>query len=242
MFQTLQSWLSSAYVEIIILALLLAYFFHQRKDKRLIASGIRLVRTIIMILVFSYFMFIWASTVEPSLRHVSVFGMFLVNLYFFYNLVLAHFERPYRDALAGLGAEPRQPDILRTIWISGKRFYQLRYLFASVFSGINPLHFLGEISSDRVRDDIKDELHRLGVEKRLITLPVMVSFLQNQLACDDNLPADFKETMGQVIVNLTKHPWLEEQVNEFLRVVTESPEDMHFPQWMNQLNACVKPK
>jgi len=242
MFQTLQSWLGSAYVEIVILIVLLAYFFRQRKDKRLVASGIRLVRTIIMVMVFSYFMFIWASTVEPSLRHVSVFGMFLVNAYFLYNLVLAHFERPYRDALAGLGRQPKQPDILSGIWGAGKRFYYLRYLSASLFSGINPLHFLSEIASDRVRDDIKDELHRFGVEKSLITLPLMASYLQDQLARNDNLPPDFKETMGGVIDNLGKHPWLEEQINEFLRLVAENPEDLHFPQWMNQFNACAKSK
>ena len=37
--------------------------------------------------------------------------------------------------------------------------------------------------------------------------------------------------MGKIIDDLEKHPWIEEQVNEFLRIAMESPEDLHFPEW-----------
>ena len=62
MFQSVLDFLSSAYVEIVILALLLVYFFKQRREPRLMASGIRLVRTIIIVIIFAYFTFIWASS------------------------------------------------------------------------------------------------------------------------------------------------------------------------------------
>ena len=71
----------------------------------------------------------------------------------------------------------------------------------------------------------------MGVEKKLISLSLMVGFMKNRLAGDENLPADFKEVMGKTLDDLEKHPWLEEQVNEFLRIATETPEDLHFPEW-----------
>jgi hypothetical protein len=72
----------------------------------------------------------------------------------------------------------------------------------------------------------------MGVEKKLVSLSLMVGFMRNRLASDQNLPADFKAVMEKTLDDLPKHPWLEEQVNEFLRLATESPEDLHFPEWM----------
>ena len=69
------------------------------------------------------------------------------------------------------------------------------------------------------------------MEKKLISLNLMVGFLKNRLAADKNLPADFKEVMGKTLDDLEKHPWLEEQINEFLRIAMETPEDLHFPEW-----------
>jgi len=120
MFQYLINFLSSAYVEIAILVLMLVYFFKQSRAPRLMASGIRLVRAIIIVMVFAYFTFIWASTVEPSLRNLSVFGMFMINLMFFYRLILGRLERPYREALEAMGNDPEKPGVFRDIWTSGK--------------------------------------------------------------------------------------------------------------------------
>jgi hypothetical protein len=82
-----------------------------------------------------------------------------------------------------------------------------------------------------VRDDIKDTLRQLEVEKRLISLKLMVGFMKTRLAGDQNLPADFKVVMEKTLDDLEKHPWIEEQANEFLRIATETPEDLHFPEW-----------
>jgi hypothetical protein len=239
MFQTIINLLSSAYVEIVILILLLIGFIIHRKDPRLVVSGIRIVRTIIVVLIFFYFMFIWASTVQPTLRSISVFGMFLVNLFMFYNLVLARLERPYRDALMNISREPDNHDLVQTVWRTGKRFYYMRYTWSSLFSGTNPFVFLRDLASDRVREDIKDELRHMGVEKRLVSLKLMVGFIKTRLAGDDNLPADFKVVMEKSIDDLDTHPWIEEQVNEFLRIATETPEDLHFPEWMAAFEKCV---
>ena len=43
------------------------------------------------------------------------------------------------------------------------------------------------------------------------------------------LPADIKEVMGRIIDDPEKHPWIEAQINEFLRLAIGTPEDLHFP-------------
>ena len=129
--------------------------------------------------------------------------------------------------------------IFPPIWSYGKRFYYCYYIFQSLVSGSNPFRFLKEIATDRVRDDIKDELRQMGVKKKLISLALMIEFMKNRLTCDENLPADFKEVMGKTLDDLGKHPWLEEQVNEFLRLAMESPEDLHFPEWTSAFEQCA---
>jgi len=234
MFQYVIGILGSPFIELIIFILLVAYFVIHRHDKRMVVSGIRMLQVVVLAVIFLYFTWMplaWASLIPPSLRAISVCGMFVINFYFFYSLILARIERPYRDALANLVREPKKHEIFRDIWSSGKKFYYYRYIFQSLFSGANPFRFLQEMATDRVRDDIKDALRQMGVEKKLITLSLMIGFMKSHLASDQNLPADFKEVMGKTLDDLEKHPWLEEQVNEFLRIATETPEEIHFPEW-----------
>ena len=240
MLQGLVDILSSAYIEIVILFIFLIAFVRFRRDLRLVVSGIRIVRTLMLVLVFFYFMFIWASTVQPTLRSISIFGMFLVNLYMLYNLVLARLERPYRDALAAMTSEPERHELIHNVWHTGKRFYYLRYAWSSLFCGANPFHFLHDLATDRVRDDIKDILRHYGVEQKMITMPIMVGYLKSQIACDATMPVDFKDLMEKAIDDFAKHPWIQEQGNDFLRLATERPEDLHFPEWMANFEACVR--
>ncbi len=240
MLQALVDILSSAYTEIVILFIFLIAFVRFRRDLRLVVSGIRIVRTLLIVLVFFYFMFIWASTVQPTLRSISVFGMFLVNLYMLYNLTLARLERPYRDALAAMTSEPEKHELIHNVWHTGKRFYYLHYFWSSLFSGANPFRFLHELATDRVRDDVKDTLRHYGVEQKMITLPMMAGFLKSQIACDATMPVDFKDLMTEAIDDFAKHPWIQEQGNEFLRLASERPEDLHFPEWMAKFEACVR--
>jgi len=239
MFQYLIDFLGSAYIEVIIFFLLIAYFVAHRKNQRLAVSGIKLLRVIVLLIIFLYFIWTWSTLIVPSLRAAAVTGMFIINFYLFYSLLLSRIEQPYRAALVAMGRDPDKPEVFRDIWSSGKRFYYYYYLFQALFSGSNPFHFLKEIANDRVQDDIKDTLRQMGVEKKLISLKVMVGFMKNRLACDENLPTDFKLVMEKTIDDLAKHPWLEEQVNEFLRIATESPEDLNFPEWMAAFKKCV---
>jgi Ca2+/Na+ antiporter len=240
MFQFLTSIFGSAYFEIAILIVLLTAFITHRKDPRLVVSGIRIVRTIIVVLIFFYFMFIWASAVQPTLRAISVFGMFLINFFMFYNLMLARLERPYRDALALISREPEKPELMQDIWSAGKRFYYLRYAWSSLFSGVNPFRFLGNLATDRVRADLKNTLHSYGVAKGLVSLQAMADFMRTRLDADANLPGEFKDLMAKAIDSFVKHPWIEEQTNEFLQLVTERPEELNFPQWMEKFETSIR--
>ena len=232
--------LSSAYIQIIIFFLLGAYFVRHRRDPRMVVSGVRLIRVFILLIIFLYFTLTWSSLIVPSLRAISVFGMFIINIYLFYYLLLARMERPYRDTLTALSQDPEKEDIFHSVWGRGRRFYYVHYFMHSLFSGSNPFRFMKEMATDRVRDDIKDELRRLGVEKKMISLNLMVAFMKNRLACDKDLPPDFKEVTGKIIDDLEKHPWIEEQVNEFLTIAMESPEDLHFPQWSSAFEECAR--
>ena len=239
MFQFLVDLLSSAYFELSLIILLIGYFVVHRRDKRLKISGVRMVRMSIAIAVFIYFMFIWASTVQPTLRSISIFGMFAVNLVMCYYLFLSWFEGPYRDALMNISASPGQHEVLHKVWRTGKRFYYIRYTISSLFSGINPFEFLRDIARERVREDIKDQLRTYGLEQKLISFPMMMAYLKSQLACDENLPTDFKDVMQELIDSFTKHAWFEEQINQFLVIATERPEDLHFPEWMSAFEQCI---
>jgi hypothetical protein len=240
MFQSMFGILSAPFTELIIFVLLFAYVIIRRHDKHL--AGISRLKIFILLIVFVYFAWmpiVWPSLIPSSMLTLSIFGMFIVNFYFFYSIVLAHIEWPYRERLENLAQEPSKQEIFPLIWKYGKRYYYGCYIFQSLVSGSNPLRFLQEIATDRVRDDIKDELRQMGVKKKLISLSLMMDFMKNRLACDVTLPEDFKTLMGTTIEDLGKHPWLEEQVNEFLRIAMESPEDLHFPIWASAFEQCA---
>jgi Ca2+/Na+ antiporter len=240
MLQGLVNILASPFTEIAILVLLLISFFALRKDPRLVVSGMRLVRTLILVLIFFYFMFVWVSAIRPALSAISIFGMFVINLFMVYNLILARLERPYRDSLTKMTKEPEQHEFIHNVWHTGKRFYYLRFAWSSLFSGVNPFHFLHDLATDRVRDDIKDTLRHYGVEQKMITLPMLAGYLKSRIACDQTMPVDFRDLMAKAVDDFTKHPWIVEQGNEFLRLAVERPEDLHFPEWMSQFEACVR--
>ena len=237
MFQYLIYFLDSAYIEVIIfialIGMLIGYFVTHRKSQHLAVSGIKMLRVIGLLVIFLYFVWSWATLIPPSLRAAAVIGMFLINLYLLYSLILSLIEQPYRATLVAMGHDPEQPGVFENIWNSGKRFYYSYYIFEAILSGTNPFHFLKELANDRVHEDIKDTLRRTGVGKNLITLKLMIGFLKNRMASDETLPEDFKVNMEKTIIDdLYKHPWIEEKVNEFLTIATETPEDLHFPEWM----------
>jgi hypothetical protein len=117
----------------------------------------------------------------------------------------------------------------------------VRYAWSSLFSGANPFHFLREIAIDRVRDDIKDSFRRYGVEQRMLNLSAMVAYLKGQIASGKDLQADFQNLMLKTVDDFAKHPYIQEKANEFLRLATERPEEINFPELTAKLDSTSNP-
>jgi hypothetical protein len=132
------TFLSSAYIQIIIFFLLSAYFVRHRSDPRMVVSGVRVIRVIILLMIFLYLTLTWGSLIVPSLRAISVFGMFIINIYLFYNLLLARVERPYRDTLTALSQNPEKDETFHGVWSHGRKFYYFYYFMHSYLAA--PIH------------------------------------------------------------------------------------------------------
>ncbi len=223
--------LSIAYVQVIILFLFIWYFFTHRRDPRIMISRVSFLRIISLVLIFVYFLMSWASGVRPALAEAAVVGMFIINLFMFFSLILARLERPYRDSLGAYCLVPQNLDNLARIWKTGKRFYYWRHFMAGLMSGIWPMRFLHELTVERIRDDIQECLRAQGSTKQFISFRGMLNHLENRLAQDELLPQDFKDVAHKEMEQFGRHAWIEEQVNEYLRVAMENPENIHNPEW-----------
>ncbi len=236
MFAFLKAIESSVYVQIGTFVILVPiYFFSQRRLPSRMTFGISMVRLAILVLIFSYLTLTWSSEVNPSLRSGSVLGMFILNLFFLWQIIVARKEIPYRQALEAATQEPFQASNFHQVVQLGKRYYYYRHFWHGLLSGLSPSRFLHAIASEQIRHDVKNSLSAHGMEKNLITFPMEMAFLRKQLADDETLPAEFKEVMGKVIDEFANHPWVEEHVNRFLSLVMENPGDLLSPEFTSEL-------
>jgi len=220
----------NVFAQVGVLILLLGYFFLHRKDPRHQVSGLSLVRTLVVVLLFAYLLVNYSSQITPGLRHASVVGLFLINLYMIWNVVLTLLERPYRDALEACSKAPGHAAELAAAWRTGKRFYSWHYFFQALFSGGSPGLFLKSLAGHQVREDLNRSFQKHGVHQEFVSLKSLVIYLRKQLAQEETLPQEFKETMDQVVTEFANHPWIEEQVNKFLVLMLESPEELFYPE------------
>jgi len=231
MWNFLVNTLSIAYVQLVILCLFIWYFLAHRKDPRMPVSRVGVIRMIILLLIFTYFLLSWASGIRPALAQAGVFGMFVINLFFLYSLILSRLEGPYRDALAAYCQDPRSQENLDAIWSTGKRFYYLRHFFSSIMSGESPTRFLHEVTTSRIRDDVQSCLRQRGLTQQFISMKGMISYLEGRLAQEDLLPQEFKDLVKKELQEFQKHPWVEDRINEYLKMALETPEKIHNPEW-----------
>jgi len=222
---------TQAWIQVVVLFLFVWYFFAHRKDPRMVVSRMGLVHLLLLSLVFLYLLLSWASGIRPALAQVSVFGMFLINLYLLDVVVLSRLEGPYRDALEDYCRVPKGARDLEAVWRTGKRFYYLRYFLQSLFSGVSPFQFLREVAFSRIRDDVQDDLKRCGDGRQFASLGGILGFLEERLEQDETLPQEFKDLVNRDLKQFGQHPWVKDQVNEYLRLALESPESLHNPQW-----------
>jgi hypothetical protein len=223
--------MSIAYVQVAILCLFIWYFLRHRRDPRMPVARVGFIHLLILFLIFLYFLLSWASGIRPALAHAAVFGMFVINLILLYALILSRLEGPYRDALAEYCRDPKNLENLDAIWSTGKRFYYLRHLRSSILSGESPRHFLHEIAAGRIRDDVQDSLREHGLTRQFISLKGMIAYLEGCLAQEELLPQEFKDLVQKELQEFQKHPWVEDRINEYLRLALENPEKIHNPEW-----------
>jgi hypothetical protein len=223
--------MSIAYVQLVILCFFIWYFLHHRRDPRMPVSRVGFLHLLILFLIFLYFLLSWASGIRPALAQAAVLGMFIINLILLNALILSKLERPYRDALAAYCQDPEKQQNLDAIWSTGKRFYYLRHLRNSILSGESPSRFLHEIAASRIRDDVQACLRQHGHTRQFISLKGMIAFLESRLGEEEMLPPEFKEVVKKELEDFKKHPWVEDQINEYLKMALENPENIHNPGW-----------
>ncbi|MDD5640305.1 MAG: hypothetical protein PHX53_01565 [Syntrophales bacterium] len=233
--------MSIAYVQLVILCFFIWYFLHHRRDPRMPVSRIGFLHLLILFLIFLYFLLSWASGIRPALAQAAVVGMFIINLILLYAVILSKMEGPYRDALAVYCQDPKNRQNLDDIWSTGKRFYYMRHFRSSILSGESPTRFLHEVAASRIRDDVQASLRQHGFSRQFISLKGMIAFLQSRLAAEEMLPPEFKEVVQKELKDFEKHPWVEDQINEYLRLALESPESIHNPEWALLLDKAKAP-
>ncbi len=217
----------SALTQVIIFTGMFIFLLSRRRDQTVVAARPRLVRLVILALTFFYFLWSQSSLVLPSLRNVNLLGMIIINLMLVWQICNIYLERPYRRALEAFGQEPQNRALLEGAWQSGQRFYYSFFLAAALLSGSLPWRFLAENARDHVRADMAEILARFGKRQGFVSLKALLAFLRGRLQ-SDLLPAEFREVMTTLLSQMDQHPWLEEQINEYLNLILESPENLPY--------------
>lgn len=231
MLDFMNNYILTPYVQAVLFFVLIGVFFIQRRRFELVAGGFSWVRTIILLMLFLYFAWNWASEIPSSLRAASVMGMFFINLHMIYNLILGNLDEKYRQALTAYGQDITNKALLDNVWSSGKKFINTRYFFDALFSGYSPGNFLKGVVSRQIPADIQHIMAKHGVEKELVTNERLMSFLRLKLNQAQDLPADLKDILAQAIKQFGEHAWIQDQVNAFLRLALQDPEKLYHDGW-----------
>lgn len=217
---------STFYAQIAIFVVLIVYNFHVcRQLPNRLFFGFEIFKNVILIIIFIYFFLSWSTVVNPSLRSASIFGMAIINLFLLWRVIQNRAELPYQIALNDCVKDPKNIDKYKSLVIKGKSYYYLRNFWRSLFSGKLPGKYLHDLASEQIRSDIQTALNSEGITKKLVNFKMETAFLRQKLAADETLPADFKEMMEKAISQFD-HPWIENQVNEFLEMIVVSPEQL----------------
>ena len=184
------------------------------------------VKYFVFVLIFIYLFLNWASDVNPSLRNSSILIMTLINLYMLWQVVIAAVELPYRRSLNSCVEGVCTASDMEQAFITGKRFYKIRYFFASLTSGTAPWHFLRGIAAERTRDDLHRVFISVDTTASVFGSKLYYHFLRNQIAADKSMPADKRSERLRAVDTLTRDQWLTEKTSDFLNNLLTAPEDL----------------
>ncbi len=221
------NYLLTPYVQAVLFFLLIGLFFLQyRRRATLVSTSLSWLRTIILLVLFLYFAWNWASEIPSSLRAASVFGMFLINLSMIFNLILGSFEERYRQALEAYSREATNKALLEKVWSAGRRYLRTRFFLEALFSGHSPGTFLQGIMNYQIPLDIKLALAKQGVAAEVVTHQTLLTFLAARLAQSTLLPAELKKAIAQTLKQFAEHAWLQEKVDDFLHLAMTDPKKL----------------
>jgi|GEM_PF-6576722 len=218
--------LITPYVQAILFFLLVGLFFLQRRRAAAFSIGLGWLRTIILLVLFLYFAWNWASEIPPSLRLASVFGMLCINLSMLYNLILGNLEEKYQQALEAYARDVKNKSALEKVWSRGRVYLKARFLPEAIFSGHSPNSFLQGIVNHQIPGDLQRTLKKHGVSATVLTHQTLLTYLARQLDRSSLLPSVLKENIAQTLQQFVQHAWLQEQVDQFLHLVLTDPESL----------------
>lgn len=189
------------------------------------------VRIVFLVALFIYLFLNWSSEVNPSLRNASVLGMFIVNLYMLWQVILTRLELTYRLALEACGRNPDNRELIHRVVAAGKRFFYTRYFWQALVSGISLQRFLQGVAREEVRYDLQKALRQHSPGRQIINFQMQMAYLKKQLSEDESFPQEFKDVMIKAIDDSSGHPWIKEQMNRFLAQAMEAPEELVDSSW-----------
>lgn len=184
------------------------------------------LRYLVLLCIFIYLFLNWASDVNPTLRKSSIIIMTLINLYLFWNVIISALELPYRRALASCVDGICTATDLDRAFTTGKRFYKVRYFWASLSSGVAPWRFMRGIAAERTRDDLHRVFVNLDPKASLFGASLYAHFLKHQLEADKSQSADKRAARQRFIDAIKQDDWLTEKTGDFLHQLLAKPEDL----------------
>jgi Ca2+/Na+ antiporter len=231
MLDFIDSYLLTPYIQAIIFIILVGLFWLQHRKFKLASSGFNWLRTIILLVLFLYFAWNWATSISGVISRFSILGMFFINMYMVYNLVLGALDEKYRQALDAYGRNVVNKSLIEAVWSAGKKYVYTRYFFDALFSGYSPRSFLKAVVSRQITADMQTILVKQGLGQELITTQKLMAFLTHTLNQTQAVPQELKDILAQVIKQFGEHTWIQEQVNEFLRLALKDPEKLYEATW-----------
>jgi|GEM_PF-2231227 len=185
-----------------------------------------IVKYAVLICIFIYIFLNWASDVNPSLRNSSLVIMTLINIYLLWHVIVSSVELPYRRALRSCVDGVCTVTDLERSFSSGKRYYKVRYLWASLGSGVAPWRFLRGIAAERTRDDLHRVFVGLDPKGSIFGSSLFNHFLLQQLGADKSMDTAKRAERRRTIESLGSDPWLSEKTGEFLNHLLATPEGL----------------
>jgi hypothetical protein len=231
MLDFIDTYLLTPYIQLMFFIILVVLFWLQHRRFKLASSGFNWLRTIILLSLFLYFGWNWTTSISGVISRFSILGMFFINIYMVYNLLLGSLDERYRLALDAYSKDLENSSLIEAVWGTGKKYFYARYFFDALFSGYSPSSFLKAVVSRQIPADLQAVMVKQGSGKELITTQKLIAYLTRALNQTQSVPQELKDILASVIKQFGEHAWIQEQVDDFLRLALKDPEKLYEADW-----------